>query len=104
MVDLLTVREAALAVGRRVKGRPSVYALLMDRAVRIVSGVDPAKSEAEPDVDEPDVDEPLSLASILADLVERDLPDLSGPIADLEALIGPYRGDCVDEEPEEGMA
>ena len=80
MVDLLTVREAALAVGRRLnKGHPGVYALLMDRAVRIVSGVDPAKSEAEPeepDVEEPDVDEPLSLASILADLVELDLPDL----------------------------
>ena len=35
MVDLLTVREAALAVGRRELGRPGVYALLMDRAVRI---------------------------------------------------------------------
>ena len=71
----------------------------MDRAVRIVSGVDLAKSEAEPDVDEP-----LSLASILTDLVELDLPDLAEPIADLEALIGPYRGDCLDEEPEEGLA
>ena len=59
-----------------------------------------AKSEP----DEPNVEEPLSLASILADLMELDLPDLSGTIADLEALIGPYRGDCIDEEPEEGMA
>ena len=88
MVDLATVREAALKVGRSVNGHPGVYALLMSRAVKTVSGVDLAKSEPEPDVDEPlslasiqseadepDVDEPLSLASILTDLVELDLPD-----------------------------
>ena len=104
MVDLVTVRDAALRVGLSAKGRPSVYALLMDRAVKVVSGVDTARSKADkPDADKLEVEEPLSLASILVELMELDLPDLSGPIADLEALIGPYRGDCIDEEPEEAV-
>lgn len=99
-INAAKVKDAAEAVGRKELGSPSVYMVLVSRAVKL-GGVVPG----------PEDDEPPTLAGLLADLLEaRDAAD-SGPvrklltdaIQDLEALIGPYQGEGdPDDEPDEG--
>lgn len=96
LVPTENVRLAAIAAGKKAIGRPSVFALLMDRATRLGGGVVL-----------PDPDEPVSLSSVLADLWEledaKPDPRLSRIILDLASLIGPYAGEAdPDTEPEEG--
>jgi len=78
-------RDAAMKAGATVGHPGKVYAVLVNPATKLGGGVIL-----------PPVDEPPSLTSILADLRalndDLQLADLSDSIADLESLIGPYRG------------
>lgn len=99
-VPIVRVCQAAEAVGTQEVGHPAVYACLVERAVRVGSGVDI-----------PEPDEPVTLGGILADLRElgqvlsgEPRQEAAAIIADLELLLGPYHGKAApDADPADGV-
>lgn len=97
-VGIGKVREAMEAVGVKEGVGKRVYAYLPEKATALGGVPVPPPAPEEPDI---------TLASILADMYE--LLDagqkVQGVIDDLEALIGPYRGEAgPDDEPDEAVS